>query len=173
MTFSNAFSWMKMIEFRFKFVSKIPFGNKPPLVQAEQVTSHYRNQWWPSSLTHICGTRGRWLKDSGLSVHPSLVLTTRHLQSIPRSDICGTMGRWLKDSGLSVHPSLVLTTRHLQSIPRNEQLWNWNKNSWVFHLFVLISFPILFREWPFLGRGWGGWGFTSTELTWNYYFGSF
>ena len=30
----------------------------------EQTTSHYMNQWWPSSLTHICGTGGgvgwRW-----------------------------------------------------------------------------------------------------------------
>ena len=23
--------------------------------------SHCLNQWWPSSLTHICGTRGRWV----------------------------------------------------------------------------------------------------------------
>ena len=26
-----------------------------------QETSHYLNQWWPSSLTHICGTWGRWV----------------------------------------------------------------------------------------------------------------
>ena len=26
-----------------------------------QATSNYLNQWWPSSLTHICGTRGRWV----------------------------------------------------------------------------------------------------------------
>ena len=26
---------------------------------AEQATSHYLNGWWPCSLTHICGTRGR------------------------------------------------------------------------------------------------------------------
>ena len=25
-------------------------------------TSHYLNQCWPSSRTHICGTRGRWVK---------------------------------------------------------------------------------------------------------------
>ena len=29
---------------------------------AEQVSSHYLNQYWPCSLTHICGTRGRWVK---------------------------------------------------------------------------------------------------------------
>ena len=27
---------------------------------AEQATCHYLNQCWPSSLTHICSTRGRW-----------------------------------------------------------------------------------------------------------------
>ena len=25
-------------------------------------TSHYLNECWPDSLTHICGTRGRWVK---------------------------------------------------------------------------------------------------------------
>ena len=28
---------------------------------AEQATSYYLDQWWPSSLTHICVTRGRWV----------------------------------------------------------------------------------------------------------------
>ena len=31
---------------------------------ADQATNHYLNQCWPSSLTHICGTRGRWFKRS-------------------------------------------------------------------------------------------------------------
>ena len=26
-----------------------------------QATNHYLNQCWPSFLTHICGTRGRWV----------------------------------------------------------------------------------------------------------------
>ena len=30
---------------------------------AEQATSHDLNQCWTSSLTHICGTRGRWVKE--------------------------------------------------------------------------------------------------------------
>ena len=68
-TFSIAFSWMKMIEFRFKL-----HRNMFPWVQltisqhwfrqwlgAKQVTSHYLDQWWPSSLTHICGAKGRWV----------------------------------------------------------------------------------------------------------------
>ena len=37
-----------------------PNGNNLP----EQGTNHYLNQWWPSSLTHICGTRGRWVDES-------------------------------------------------------------------------------------------------------------
>ena len=45
-----------------KFIPKSPVDNKPTLVQvivgAEQATSHYLNQWWPSPPTHICGTRG-------------------------------------------------------------------------------------------------------------------
>ena len=28
-----------------------------------RVTSHYLNQCWPSSLTHICGARGKWVND--------------------------------------------------------------------------------------------------------------
>ena len=30
---------------------------------AEQATSEYLNQCWPSSLSHICGTRGRWVNE--------------------------------------------------------------------------------------------------------------
>ena len=68
--FGIAFSWMKMIEFRSKF-----YWNIFPWVQltisqhwfrywlgAGQATSHYLDQWWLISLTHICGTRGRWVK---------------------------------------------------------------------------------------------------------------
>ena len=40
-----------------KLVPNSPIDNK----SAEQATSHYLNQWWPSSLTHICGIRGRWV----------------------------------------------------------------------------------------------------------------
>ena len=56
----------KHVEFRFEFhwslfvrvqltISKHWFGQ---WLGAEQATSHYQNQCWPSSLTHICGTRG-------------------------------------------------------------------------------------------------------------------
>ena len=32
-----------------------------PLAAHYQATGHYLNQFWPSSATHICGTRGRWI----------------------------------------------------------------------------------------------------------------
>ena len=57
---------MKMVEFRFEFhwnlfpgvqlkIRKHSFG---VWIDAEEATSHYLNQCWPSSLTHLCGTRG-------------------------------------------------------------------------------------------------------------------
>ena len=64
-TFSNAFPWMKIYK---NFTSLFP---RVPLIifqhwfrwwfGADQATSHYLNQCWPSSPTHICGTRGRWV----------------------------------------------------------------------------------------------------------------
>ena len=36
--------------------------HSPTHPSAEQETNHNLNQWWPSSLMHICGTRGRWVK---------------------------------------------------------------------------------------------------------------
>ena len=44
-----------------------PYGtidNNSALVQTmawRKATSHYLNQWWPSSLTHICITRPQWV----------------------------------------------------------------------------------------------------------------
>ena len=53
-TFSNAFSWMKMYEFRLRFhwrlflrVQLIIFQHWLRLwLGADQATSHYLNQWW-------------------------------------------------------------------------------------------------------------------------------
>ena len=69
MMFSNAFSCVKMTKFQFKF-----HWNVFPRVQltitqhwfryllgAEWAICHYLNQCWSDSLTHICGTRGRWV----------------------------------------------------------------------------------------------------------------
>ena len=61
-TFSNVLSWMKIFLLWFKY-----HWNSLPMVQlkmiqhhfrkwlgANQVTSHYLNQWWPSFVMHIC-----------------------------------------------------------------------------------------------------------------------
>ena len=64
-TFSIAFSSMKIYEFRLRFHWNLfPRVNKPALVQVIvwcRTGDHYLNQCWPSALTHICGTRGRWV----------------------------------------------------------------------------------------------------------------
>ena len=62
-TFWNAFSWMKKFIFGFKFhwslflrvqliVSELWYRQ---WLGAEQVTSNYLSQCWPSLWTHICG----------------------------------------------------------------------------------------------------------------------
>ena len=51
------------IRISLKFVPKGPIDNKAALVQVmawRWTGDHYLNQCWPSSLTHICGTRWRW-----------------------------------------------------------------------------------------------------------------
>ena len=51
-----------LIQISLKLVLKGPIDNKAMWwLGAEQVTSHYINQCWHSSLTHICGSRGRWV----------------------------------------------------------------------------------------------------------------
>ena len=62
--FVNENDWMS-IKISLKFIHEGPIDNKSVLVQVmawrRQATSHYLNQCWPSFLTHICGTRGRWV----------------------------------------------------------------------------------------------------------------
>ena len=68
-TFSNAISWMKIFEFRLKFHWSLFLKVQLTIFQhwfrqwlgAEQATSHYLNQWWPSSTTHICVTQPQWV----------------------------------------------------------------------------------------------------------------
>ena len=59
-----------LIQISLKFVPKDTIDNKAALVQAwlgaEQATGNYLSQYLPSSLTHICSTRGRWVNVSGL-----------------------------------------------------------------------------------------------------------
>ena len=57
-----------LIQISLTFVSKCPFDNMTALVhlmawhRTQQVTSHWTKQCLPSSLTHICDTRGWWDK---------------------------------------------------------------------------------------------------------------
>ena len=64
-TFSNAFSWMKMYEFRLKFVPKGPINNIPALVQImawrRPGDKPLSEPMMVSLLTHICVTRLQWV----------------------------------------------------------------------------------------------------------------
>ena len=68
-TFSNAFSWIKIRVFWFNFHWILFLWVQLTIRQhwsrwwlgAEQVTSHYPKQCWPTSLAHLCGTRGSWV----------------------------------------------------------------------------------------------------------------
>ena len=59
------------IKISLQFVSKVPINNIPTSVQI-LATSHYLNQWWPSSTTHICVTRPHWVK--GIMPHAQFPL---------------------------------------------------------------------------------------------------
>ena len=67
--FSDAFSWMKKFDFWLKFHWSLFLRVQLTITQhwfrwwlgAEKATSHYLKQGWPDSLTHICGTMGRWV----------------------------------------------------------------------------------------------------------------
>ena len=69
-TFSNAFSWMKMYEFRLRFHQSLLLRFELTIFQlrfrywlgANQATSHYLNEWWPSLQTHMCITQPQWVK---------------------------------------------------------------------------------------------------------------
>ena len=65
MIFSDALLWMKIFVFWLKFHWSLFLSFQ--MTKAEhwfrkQVPSHYLNQCWPNSLTHICATRGRGVK---------------------------------------------------------------------------------------------------------------
>ena len=69
-TFSNVFSPMKMFELRIKFHWSLFLMVQLTMNQhcfrlwlgVEQVPTHYLKQWWPSSMTYICGTWPKWVK---------------------------------------------------------------------------------------------------------------
>ena len=64
-TFLKAFSKKKsfMVQISLKFVLTDPIDNNSALVQLMawccQAPSHYPNQCWPSSMTHICDIRAQ------------------------------------------------------------------------------------------------------------------
>ena len=72
-TFSNAFLWMIMYVIRLKFHWNLFLRVQWTISQhwlrwwlvADQVTSHYLNQWWPKMVTHICATRPQWVNTWG------------------------------------------------------------------------------------------------------------
>ena len=68
-TLSNAFSWMKMLEFRLRFHWSLFLWVQLTKFQhwfrqwlgADQATSHYMNQWWLVYWRiYICVTRPSW-----------------------------------------------------------------------------------------------------------------
>ena len=59
--FSYAFWLIKSLFFIFKFLWSLFLGSQV-IGLAYSVPSHYLNQCWPYTLTHICGTRGKWVK---------------------------------------------------------------------------------------------------------------
>ena len=84
-TLLNAFSWMKMLEFWLTFHWSLFLRVQLTIFQhwfrwwlgAQQATSHYLNQWWPSSTKNICVTRPQW-------VNSILFLNTAHNTSTKR-----------------------------------------------------------------------------------------
>ena len=86
-TFSNAFSWMKYFVFWIDFHWRLFPRVQSTIFQhwfrwwlgADQATSHYLNQCWPSSLTHIFGTRGDELKDDSMPIVTLVAWATKML----------------------------------------------------------------------------------------------
>ena len=115
---------MKIFKFCFKFhwrfshVSNCQFESALVQVLAwhhKQVTSHYFNQWWPSSLMHLCimVTRAQWVKAQIKPVQ--LPLTHPPLCCIYASVSRVSIG---SDNGLSPvrHQAITWNNTHLLSI---------------------------------------------------------
>ena len=106
--FFNENDWMS-IKISLKFIPEGPIDNKSVLVQVmawcRQATSHYLNQCWPSFLTHICGTRGRWVNEFHLETCRNLSISMiskvacpyvwmlADKQTIMLGALMGTLGR--------------------------------------------------------------------------------
>ena len=90
-TFSNAFSWMKMYEFRLRFHWNLFPGIQLTIFQhwfrwwlgADQATSHYLNQWW---LFYWC-------------IYASLGLNELRFLIIVNMSFCSMFPKWVRMSG--------------------------------------------------------------------------
>ena len=79
-TLSNAFSWMKMLEFRLRFHWSLFLRFELTIFQhwlrlwlvAGQATSHYLNQWW-LVYWRICVTRPQWVKNKKWAKYGSVI----------------------------------------------------------------------------------------------------
>ena len=93
-TFSSAFSWMKMFELRLKFHWSLFLRVQLTIFQhrfrwwlgAVQATSHYLNQWWPSSTTQICVTRPQRFKQYDKKITTKFINFTPDWFSLMLSD---------------------------------------------------------------------------------------
>ena len=107
---------MKMIEFGFKF-----HWNSFPGVQltmsqhwfkqwlgTEQATGHYLNQCWPSSLTRICGTMGRWINPVLLHCWHSTICDCIVLVWAPPA-----RATYEKDSNFFIYSALPISRCHV------------------------------------------------------------
>ena len=65
-TFSDSFYWMKILEFHWNLYPRVHLTINQHWFKywlvAFSVSGHYLNQCYPSSATHICGTRERWVE---------------------------------------------------------------------------------------------------------------
>ena len=81
--------WKSRFEFRIQFDWRLFLRVQLTIIRhwfrpwlgAQQATNHYLNQWWPSSLTHICATRAQWVNGRFVdkSIHGRLVTSVPSL----------------------------------------------------------------------------------------------
>ena len=145
MTLSNAFSWMKMLEFRLRFHWSLFLRVQLTTIQhwfrqwlgAGQATSHYLNQWW---LDH-------W------RIYASIGLN--ELSKIWWMKECyHHQCQWLQDQGLNSSSMRISTLKihvhnhvHISKYCMNQGYVNYEKNSNI----SLQSYPhplTAFWYWP-------------------------
>ena len=145
-TFSNAISWMKMFEFWLKFHWCLFIKPQLTIFQhwfglwlgAEQATSHYLNQWWPSSTTHICVTRHRWVnwgRHNMAAIFRYIFLNENAWISIKISLIFFFFSKGAIDN----IPSLVqiMAWRRPGDKPLSETIFGWFTDAYMHHWFSM------------------------------------